>query len=898
MAVTVPQLAVALRLQTDPTAAVAEPHLGLLTRLSAVADAFIDLEAPDAPDAVKDEALVRFAGYAFDAPLSGPGVGYADTWRNSGASAMLARWRVVRVEIPGVASPSTSTGGPGVDQTAREAAARAQQTAEAAGRTAATNAGFLSTFADRVRAIVESIVPAWARQPSPPAVPAGRELSLMPTGNPARTITLPADYRTAWDFLFLNWPDGSVDAELSLSIDLLPTAGTRMYRSGGSGRVTWDAAARTFTLTGVSGQAAFRTAELYTAGTGTGGGGGELADGSVTTAKLADDAVTSRKIAAEAVTEGLLAAGAVTASKIARDTIDQDHLAANSVGASELRADAVETAAIAADAVTEAKLAAAVRTKLNASRGGDDAAPWAEAGNTDLIPVAKVPRLLSVVPGANAAAITAAVAGEKDGDLAIGYTATEFAVYGYARNAWVQLASWMRAGRTDVELEAFIERIVSAWAVAGNADGIPGAKTFDGLFKSEAQTPIPAANVTITFDVGNAADGDVVDETDAAASNFAITEQQAVETGAFLRCRYTLQRLMLDGFAPQDIELQLQTTAGVILGKHNIKDEGSGAATFPVGDAGQHRWAVRVVTKGRYRGDVVVSETEYHSGQPLADKPIEHIAEAAVSVEAEKRQAQDAELRAEIARVEGIKAIVNGLPAATVSRKTAIVWKTTPPYEQAVDDAFQVPATGFVQFVLGNLGATPIMRAEDCINREMTGIYTFGRDNVGLEFDSQRRAILVAQRSAALSPLANDIAATTTGYLMLHWAAARAGGDPTPAGFSPTLAVNKRLPITTANVWVDVGWDIPSTAEWLLVDWAPAGNHQPPAWVNVGVLLALPASTAGRAAVAADAISLPPAGFAPGAIEPVLGHNGSRGLVFSTRDTASRDPTPLRIWWL
>lgn len=500
---------------------------------------------------------------------------------------------------------------------------------------------------------------------------------------------------------------------------------------------------------------------------------------------VADDWVTSRRIAAEAVSTGHIANAAIDSRKIGVEEIINRHLSADIIGNAEMLPNAIGTTEVRDDAITEPKLSAAVRTKLNASRGGsgDDAASWAEQGNTAVIPKAKIPHYLTVYPSVNPATIQSNVAGEKDQDLVIGYSASTIAIFRFSTsaNAFQMVASWPRtgggAGRSDSDLETFIERIVSAWAIQGNADGIPGAKTFDGLFKSEAQTAIPGANVTIVFDVGDATDGDVVDETDAAASNFAISEEQAAEPAAFLRCRYSLQRLTLDGFAPQDIELQLQTTAGVILGKHNIKDEGAGAAQFPVGDAGQHRWAVRVVTKGRYQGDLIITETEYHSAQPLADKPMEHVAEAAVSVEAEKRQAEDARLTTEIARVEGIKAIVNGLPSPTRTRKTAIVWKNAPAaYEQADSDAFVVPPSGFVQFLGGNLFVTPIMRAEDCINRQMTGLYTFGRDNVGIEFDSARRAILIAQRSSDRSPLANDIANTTTGWVMLHWPTARESG--------------------------------------------------------------------------------------------------------------------------
>ena len=502
---------------------------------------------------------------------------------------------------------------------------------------------------------------------------------------------------------------------------------------------------------------------------------GTVADGSITEVKLADDAVTSRKIASRAITSGLLAANSVTGSKIPSNTITTAHIAADAVGGAEIAGDAVGTAELADNTITEPKLTQAVRDKLNASRTG-------EAG-----PFRAVLATLDV------AAIARDVAGERDGDLVIGYDASTVAVFRYAEpptNAWARLVTWQRGGRTDEQLETFIENIVSTWAISGNADNIPGSKTFDGLFKSEAQTPIPAANVTVAFDVGSNADANEVDETDAANTSFNISEQQANQSGAFIRCEYNLTRTAAEGALPRDIELILQNaTTGATITRHNLKDEGAGHAQFAFGDAGSKRWAVRCVTTGRYAGNLAITNTDYHAAEALAESAVKGFIAPEIHDEVEKRQAEDRRLTSEIARVEAIKAIVNGLPAATVSRKTSIIWKTTPPYEQAVSDAFQVPATGFVQFVLGNLGATPIMRAEDCINREMTGIYTFGRDNVGLEFDSSRRAIVIANRGGARSPLADDIGATTTGYLMLHWAPARASetGGGSGGGFDYTL---------------------------------------------------------------------------------------------------------------
>ena len=98
MALTVAQLAGAMRVGdgvTDP----AEPILGIITRALGVADAFIDLNAEDAPEAVKDEARVRMAAYLYDAPTAAQGERFANAWRNSGAAALVSRWVVRRAAV-------------------------------------------------------------------------------------------------------------------------------------------------------------------------------------------------------------------------------------------------------------------------------------------------------------------------------------------------------------------------------------------------------------------------------------------------------------------------------------------------------------------------------------------------------------------------------------------------------------------------------------------------------------------------------------------------------------------------------------------------------------------------------------------------------------------------------
>ena len=67
-----------------------------VARLLATATAMVQKHAPDAPDAIHNEAAVRIVGYLFDAPQSPGGAMYANAGRNSGAWALLLPYRVHR----------------------------------------------------------------------------------------------------------------------------------------------------------------------------------------------------------------------------------------------------------------------------------------------------------------------------------------------------------------------------------------------------------------------------------------------------------------------------------------------------------------------------------------------------------------------------------------------------------------------------------------------------------------------------------------------------------------------------------------------------------------------------------------------------------------------------------
>ena len=73
-----------------------EEETAQVTRLHAYAQAAISKRAPDAPEVVSNEAMVRLAAYLYDQPLAPTGDGYASALRNSGAGSILGPYVVVR----------------------------------------------------------------------------------------------------------------------------------------------------------------------------------------------------------------------------------------------------------------------------------------------------------------------------------------------------------------------------------------------------------------------------------------------------------------------------------------------------------------------------------------------------------------------------------------------------------------------------------------------------------------------------------------------------------------------------------------------------------------------------------------------------------------------------------
>ncbi len=91
MAVTVEDLGIALRLSPDGTG-IEAGQLAVITRLLGVGEAHTELLIPSAPDAIKDECIVRMSTYIYDQPPAGRRDAYANSWVNSGAGALASRW--------------------------------------------------------------------------------------------------------------------------------------------------------------------------------------------------------------------------------------------------------------------------------------------------------------------------------------------------------------------------------------------------------------------------------------------------------------------------------------------------------------------------------------------------------------------------------------------------------------------------------------------------------------------------------------------------------------------------------------------------------------------------------------------------------------------------------------
>lgn len=95
MAISVDNLIVAMRIGNTT------PEREIATRLLASATAYVENAAPDAPDAIKEEAIIRLAAYWYDMPNAPMGTAFASAFRNSGAKSLLLPFREYKTAVAG-----------------------------------------------------------------------------------------------------------------------------------------------------------------------------------------------------------------------------------------------------------------------------------------------------------------------------------------------------------------------------------------------------------------------------------------------------------------------------------------------------------------------------------------------------------------------------------------------------------------------------------------------------------------------------------------------------------------------------------------------------------------------------------------------------------------------------
>ena len=158
MAVSVIELAVALRLSADGTD-LAAAQTAVLERLLGVGAAMVGLLVPTAPEAIQDECIIRLGSYLYSQPV-GRRDAFSHSWINSGAGSLASNWHqqaasgehdtpttitggLTLAQVQSLIAthrditaahhdPAMGMGGPGEDQTARDAAATAQAAADGA----------------------------------------------------------------------------------------------------------------------------------------------------------------------------------------------------------------------------------------------------------------------------------------------------------------------------------------------------------------------------------------------------------------------------------------------------------------------------------------------------------------------------------------------------------------------------------------------------------------------------------------------------------------------------------------------------------------------------------------------------------------------------------------------
>ena len=100
MAVTITRQALQAALRIDGAEADSSAESIEVARIMATVTALVEKHAPNAPDAIQNEAVVRAGGWLFDMPAA-QRTAAGDVLRNSGALALMLPWRVHRAGSTG-----------------------------------------------------------------------------------------------------------------------------------------------------------------------------------------------------------------------------------------------------------------------------------------------------------------------------------------------------------------------------------------------------------------------------------------------------------------------------------------------------------------------------------------------------------------------------------------------------------------------------------------------------------------------------------------------------------------------------------------------------------------------------------------------------------------------------
>lgn len=187
---TVPQLALELRIIAAPDGALSAGQSDTITRLKETCDAIIDDRSTGAPQAFQNRAFVQLAAYLHDSPPASPGSGFSNAWINSGAAAILSRWverrAVVIGDVPASSPAVEVPAGVGLNSE------QVQALIQASGHQSASQVQSLITAAlaalatgglteSEASALIETHRADANAHHTPPSVTSGGEITLPPT---------------------------------------------------------------------------------------------------------------------------------------------------------------------------------------------------------------------------------------------------------------------------------------------------------------------------------------------------------------------------------------------------------------------------------------------------------------------------------------------------------------------------------------------------------------------------------------------------------------------------------------------------------------------------------------------------------------------------------------------